>query len=48
MLWQKDSPGANVVIRGARVLDPAEGIDARLDIRIDNGLSLIHTDAADE
>jgi len=37
MLWQKDSPGANVVIRGARVLDPAQGIDATLDVRIDNG-----------
>jgi dihydroorotase len=37
MLWQKDAPGANVVIRGARVLDPTEGIDARLEVRIDNG-----------
>ena len=37
MLWQKDGPGANVVIRGARVLDPTEGIDATLDVRIDNG-----------
>src|SRR5207244_8068611 len=37
MLWQQDAPGANVVIRGARVLDPTEGIDATLDVRIDNG-----------
>src|SRR3954470_10815728 len=37
MLWQKDAPGANVVIRGARVLDPTEGVDATLDVRIDNG-----------
>jgi dihydroorotase len=37
MLWQKDAPGANVVIRGARVLDPTEKIDAKLDVRIDNG-----------
>ena len=37
MLWQQDSPGANVVIRGARILDPAAGIDATLDVRIDNG-----------
>jgi dihydroorotase len=37
MLWQKDTPGANLVIRGARVLDPTEGIDARLEVRIDNG-----------
>jgi dihydroorotase len=37
MLWQKDLPGANVVIRGARVLDPTEGIDAPLEVRIDDG-----------
>ncbi len=31
-------PGTHdVVIRGARVLDPVEGIDASLDVRIDNG-----------
>ena len=28
----------NVVIRGARVLDPLEGIDRSLDVRIDNGV----------
>ena len=28
----------NIVIRGARVLDPAEGVDAMLDVRIDNGM----------
>jgi dihydroorotase len=38
MLWQKDLPGSSVVIRGARVLDPAEGIDARLEVRIDDGV----------
>ncbi len=37
MLWQKDLPGADVVIRGARVLDPTEGIDASLEVRIDRG-----------
>ena len=37
MLWQKGSPSANVVIHGARVVDPTEGIDATLDVRIDNG-----------
>ena len=37
MLWQREAPGANVVVRGARVLDPTEGIDATLDVRIDNG-----------
>jgi dihydroorotase len=37
MLWQKDLPAADLVIRGARVVDPAEGIDARLEVRIDGG-----------
>src|SRR5439155_14206208 len=37
MLWQKDLRGADLVIRGARVLDPAEGIDAPLELRIDGG-----------
>ena len=37
MLWTKDTPKANVVIRGARVLDPVEGVDAVLDVRIDHG-----------
>jgi len=27
----------NLVVRGARVLDPAEGVDAALDVRIDGG-----------
>ena len=31
------SPARIVVIRGARVLDPAEGIDATLEVRIDDG-----------
>jgi len=38
MLAQRHQAQANVVFRGARVLDPAEGIDARLDVRIDNGV----------
>jgi dihydroorotase len=37
MLWIKDRPGENLVVRGARVIDPAEGIDAVLDVRIDAG-----------
>jgi len=37
MLWQRELPGADLVIRGARVLDAVEGIDARLDVRIDGG-----------
>jgi dihydroorotase len=28
----------DVVVRGARVLDPVEGVDARLDVRIDQGV----------
>jgi dihydroorotase len=37
MLWMKERPGDDLVIRGARVLDPAQGIDAVLDVRIDAG-----------
>jgi dihydroorotase len=37
MLWAAEQPGANVVVRGARVVDPAEGVDATLDVRIDDG-----------
>jgi dihydroorotase len=28
----------NIVVRGARLLDPVEGVDAILDVRIDNGV----------
>jgi dihydroorotase len=38
MLWMKDAPGTNVVVRGARVVDPGEGVDATLDVRIDDGV----------
>jgi dihydroorotase len=37
MLFVKNGPGADLVVRGARVLDPGEGIDAILDVRIDGG-----------
>ncbi|HLX18571.1 MAG TPA: dihydroorotase [Gaiellaceae bacterium] len=37
MLYAKQRPGANVVVRGARLVDPSEGIDGTLDVRIDNG-----------
>jgi dihydroorotase len=37
MLYSKSRQGENVVIRGARVLDPVEKIDAMLDVRIDGG-----------
>jgi dihydroorotase len=37
MLFSKSSPGENLIIRGARVLDPLESIDSALDVRIDQG-----------
>ena len=37
MLYMKKQPAANVVVRGARVLDPVEGIDTVMDVRIDAG-----------
>src|SRR3954466_11697240 len=38
MLFAKEQPGANIVFRKARVVDPTEGIDAALDVRVDNGV----------
>jgi dihydroorotase len=38
MLWTREQPGANVVFKGARVVDPVEAIDATLDVRIDDGV----------
>jgi dihydroorotase len=38
MLWSREEPGANVVFKGARVVDPVEAIDATLDVRIDDGV----------
>jgi dihydroorotase len=37
MLYAKSAPGENLIIRGARVLDPVERIDAVLDVRVDGG-----------
>jgi dihydroorotase len=37
MLFVRDHNGENLVVRGARVLDPAHGVDATLDVRIDGG-----------
>jgi dihydroorotase len=37
MLWTKQAPKADIVIRGARVLDPVEGVDATVDVRINDG-----------
>ncbi len=38
MLFAKDTPGENIVIRGARVVDAVEGVDAVLDVRVDDGV----------
>ena len=37
MLFAKEGQKQDLVIRGARVLDPGEGVDATLDVRIDGG-----------
>jgi dihydroorotase len=38
MLFAKNAPRENIVVRGARVLDPAAAVDATLDVRIDDGV----------
>ena len=38
MLVAKPAEPHNLVVRGARVLDPGEGIDGELDVRIDDGM----------
>ena len=38
MLFVEDAPRENLVVRGARVLDPGQAIDAILDVRVDKGL----------
>jgi dihydroorotase len=37
MLYAKNAPGENLLVRGARVLDPGARVDAVLDVRIDSG-----------
>jgi dihydroorotase len=37
MLWSKNGRPVDLVVRGARVLDPAEGVDAVCDVRVDGG-----------
>jgi dihydroorotase len=39
MLWAKTgrTPGDDLVVRGARVVDPVEGIDTVCDVRVDDG-----------
>ena len=38
MLFVKDATKDSIVVRGARVLDPVDGIDETLDVRIDDGV----------
>jgi len=38
MLFAKDTPVENIVVRGARVVDPVEAVDAVLDVRVDQGV----------
>jgi dihydroorotase len=38
MLVAKQSPPENLLVRGARVFDPLEGVDAVMDVRVDNGM----------
>ncbi len=38
MLFAKRAPRESLVVRGARVLDPAEGVDSVLDVRVDDGV----------
>ena len=37
MLWAEDGQRSDLVVRGARVLDPMEGLDAACDVRVDGG-----------
>jgi dihydroorotase len=37
MLYANSAPGEDLIIRGARVIDPVERIDGVLDVRVDNG-----------
>ncbi len=38
MLYAKTRPKESFVVTGARVLDPAESVDATLDVRVDDGV----------
>ena len=38
MLFGKDAPKENLLVRGTRVLDPVADLDATLDVRIDEGV----------
>jgi dihydroorotase len=38
MLFSKPAPKENLIVRGARVLDGSAGVDAVLDVRVDDGM----------
>ncbi len=38
MLFARDTPRENIVVRGAHVVDPVAGVDAVLDVRVDDGM----------
>ena len=38
MLFVKDAPKENLIVRAARVLDPVEGLDNQVDVKVDNGV----------
>ena len=38
MLFVKDAPRENLIVRGARVVDPVEGLDSQVDVKVDNGV----------
>ncbi|MEN3311973.1 MAG: dihydroorotase [Actinomycetota bacterium] len=38
MLFARDAAKQSIVVRGARVFDPVQGVDAVLDVRVDDGV----------
>ena len=38
MLYVKDGPKQSLIVRGARALDPVEGVDAQIDVKVDDGV----------
>jgi dihydroorotase len=38
MLFCKDTPGENLIVRGARIVDPAQKVDTIADVRVDDGV----------
>jgi dihydroorotase len=38
MLFAKNAPKDSLIVTGARVVDPVEGVDAKVDVRVDDGV----------